>query len=158
MNVSELMTRRVFGCRVDDTLATAAGLMWDHDIGCVPVLDGEERVVGMLTDRDICMAAYTRGLCLGDILAGSVMSQHLHACWPDQSLESAEELMRLQRIRRAPVLDKERRLLGIVSLSDLARTAVLQRRRKNGERLTDDVAVTLAAVSAPRTNNPEAAA
>jgi CBS domain-containing protein len=150
MNVFEIMTRRVFSCRGEDSLATAAAVMWDHDVGSLPVLDGGGRVVGMITDRDICMAAYTRGARLDDLRVDSVMSRRLHACSPEQSVAKAEEVMRLDRIRRTPVIDERGILLGILSLADLAREAVLQKRRRYGEPLDEEVTTTLAAVSEPR--------
>ena len=58
MKIKDVMTPNVRTCFMSDSLATAAQLMWDHDCGCVPVLSEDARVVGMLTDRDICMAAY----------------------------------------------------------------------------------------------------
>jgi CBS domain-containing protein len=154
MNVFEIMTRRVFSCRPGDTLATAAGLMWDHDVGCLPVVDDRDQVVGMITDRDICMAAYTRAACLQDISISSVMARDLHTCAPEQSVAKAEEVMRLDRIRRTPVVDARGRLLGILSLADLAREAVHQKRRKYGEPLDAEVTSTLAAVSEPRGRQP----
>jgi CBS domain-containing protein len=150
MNVFEVMTRRVFSCRAEDNLATAAAVMWDHDVGSLPVVDGAGRAVGMITDRDICMAAYTRGARLDDITVDSVMSRHVYACSPEQSVAKAEELMRLDRVRRTPVVDERGILLGILSLADLAREAVLQKRRKYGEPLDEEVTTTLAAVSEPR--------
>jgi CBS domain-containing protein len=150
MKVFQIMTRRVFTCRPDDNLATAAGVLWDNDVGCAPVVERDGRVVGMITDRDICMAAYTRGRRLEEIDVGGVISRQLHVCAPDQSLAEAEEIMRLQRIRRTPVVDGEGHLLGILSLNDLAREAVQQKRRRDGETLHEEVTATLAAVSQPR--------
>jgi CBS domain-containing protein len=150
LNVFEVMTRRVVSCRPNDTLATAAGLMWDHDVGCLPVVDADGQVVGMITDRDMCMAAYTRGARLAEVLVSSAMSRTVYVCSPEQSVAQAEELMRLDRIRRTPVVDRRGRLLGILSLADLAREAVHQKRRKYGEPLDAEVTSTLAAVSEPR--------
>jgi CBS domain-containing protein len=150
MNVFEVMTRRVFSCRPDDTLETAAGLMWDHDVGCLPVVADDGQVVGVITDRDICMAAYIRGARLADVSISDVMSRALHACGPDHSVAKAEEVMRLDRVRRTPVLDGRGRLLGILSLADLAREAVHQKSRRYGEPLDAEVTSTLAAVSTPR--------
>jgi CBS domain-containing protein len=150
MNVFEVMTRRVFSCRPEDTLAAAAAAMWDHDVGCLPVLGDEERVIGMITDRDICMAAYTRASRLDEVAIASVMSRRLHACSPEQTVSAAEEVMRLDRVRRTPVVDPRGRLLGILSLGDLAREAIAQKRRRYGEALDEEVTTTLAAVSQPR--------
>lgn len=150
MNVFEVMTRRVYSCRPEDTLATVAGLMWDHDVGCAPILDAGGRPVGMITDRDICMAAYTRGAHLAEIDVASVMSRHLYACTPEQSVTEAEDLMRLEQIRRMPVVDAGGKLIGLLSLADVAREAVQQKRRPHGELLDEEVTTTLAAVSEPR--------
>jgi CBS domain-containing protein len=150
MKVFEVMTRRVHSVHHGETLATAAAVMWDHDVGCVPVLGDDGSVVGMITDRDICMAALTRGTRLCEIEVASAMSRRVHACAPEQSLAEAGEIMRLDRVRRTPVVDRAGRLIGLLSLGDLAREAVHQRRRKHGEPMDAGVATTLAAVSEPR--------
>jgi CBS domain-containing protein len=150
MNVFEVMTRRVYSCRPGDTLADAAAVMWEHDVGCVPVVASDGAVVGMLTDRDICMAAYTRGARLAELDVAAVMSRRLCACAPEQSVAQVEELMRLDRVRRTPVVDPQGRLVGILTLADLAREAVHQKRRKYGEHLDEEITSTLAAVSEPR--------
>jgi len=124
--------------------------MWDHDVGCAPVVDAGGDVVGMITDRDICMASYTRGARLAEMEVASVMSRAPHTCAPEQSVAEAEDLMRLERIRRAPVVDGSGKLVGILSLGDLARESVQQKRRRNGEPLDEEVTSTLAAVSEPR--------
>ena len=77
MRVEQLMTRTVETCEPHDTLVTAARIMWTRDCGCVPVVvpeEGGHRVVGMLTDRDVCMAAYLQGRPLSEISVASVMS------------------------------------------------------------------------------------
>ena len=79
MKVQDVMTRNVAACGVDESLNRAAQLMWECDCGSIPVLDASGSVCGMLTDRDICMAAYTQGLPLTQIPVRNVMSPHLHA-------------------------------------------------------------------------------
>ena len=154
MRASDVMTWPAHKCRTDDTLEHVAQIMWDHDCGAVPVVDDQGRGIAMITDRDICMAAYTRAACLQDISISSVMARDLHTCAPEQSVAKAEEVMRLDRIRRTPVVDARGRLLGILSLADLAREAVHQKRRKYGEPLDAEVTSTLAAVSEPRGRQP----
>lgn len=66
MKVKDVMTANVRRCFMSDNLVTAAGLMWDHDCGCVPVLNEEGLVVGMLTDRDICMAVFFQGVPMSE--------------------------------------------------------------------------------------------
>jgi len=94
--------------------------MWDHDCGCVPVVDGHGRLAGIVTDRDICMAAYTQGLPLERIPMERAMSVRVISCARGDDLESAHRLMRTHEIHRIPVTDSRGRLVGIVSLSDLA--------------------------------------
>jgi CBS-domain-containing membrane protein len=77
----------------------------------------------MLTDRDICMAAYTRGLVLGEIAVSSVMSAHVFSCRPSDSLRSLMSAMSNHQVRRVPVVDDADKVIGIVSLADIARLA-----------------------------------
>src|SRR4051794_15289878 len=100
MNVEELMTRNVETCTTNDSLARAAQIMWERDCGYVPVLDSHRRLMGVLTDRDICMAAYTQGRPLQHITAAQVMSHNVKAASPSDSLEAVETLMQVHQIRR----------------------------------------------------------
>jgi CBS domain-containing protein len=141
MKVRELMTQSVETCRPDDALNRAAQMMWDGDCGCVPVVDEAMRVVGMITDRDICMATYTRGLPLNAMSVRSAMSAAVHVCGADDPLRAAENTMRTQQLRRLPVLDVEARLVGVLSLSDLARAKALS---------SKEISETLSAICARR--------
>jgi CBS domain-containing protein len=123
MKVSEMMTKDVFTCTAEDSLAVAAHLMWDHDCGCIVIVDSGRRPVGVVTDRDACMAAYTQGLALRDIAVSSAASKLVHTVRFDQQLESAEQVMRAFQLHRLPVVDASGALVGIVSLNDLARAA-----------------------------------
>jgi CBS domain-containing protein len=122
MKISDLMTRTVQVCRATDTLDRAAALMWDHDIGSVPVIDEHGRVIGMVTDRDACMAAYTCGGALCDIPVEVAMARHVVTCGADDSDTAVAEMMAKHKIRRVPVVDEAHRPVGMVSLNDLART------------------------------------
>jgi len=151
--VAELMSPQPAVCTAHENLEQAAKRMWEADRGVLPVLDEAERVVAMLTDRDICMAAYTQGRPLREISVRTAMSQQLHSCFAEDTLEHAEQLMIEHQIRRIPVLDAEGRLLGILSLSDLAQAAARVEPGAAGGcggRSLTATARTLAAVSAPR--------
>lgn len=153
MLAKELMSHPVATCGVDDNLDRAANLMWDCDCGAVPIVDTAGCAVAMLTDRDICMAAYLQGKPLREISVRSAMSQSLFACAPDDSLENVEQLMMEHQIRRIPVIDPEGRPVGILSINDLARAANRQHPAAHGitNGLTLSVAAkTLAAVCSPR--------
>lgn len=153
MKISELMTRNVLACRDTDTLDRAAELMWDHDIGVVAVIDQAGQVIGVVTDRDACMAAYLSGRALGEILVSTAMSDHAVTCGPDDSDSAVAALMAKHKIRRIPVVDGSRRPLGMVSLNDLARTMARGR-----EVPATEVAGTLAAISEHRTPEADAGA
>ena len=146
MKISELMTRPVQLCRPTDTLDRAAQLMWDHDIGVLVVVDESGQVVGMVTDRDICMAAYTTGMALHHIEVAQAMAKHVVTCRPEDSDEAVQATMAKHKIRRIPVVDDANHPVGVLSLNDLARTMA------NGRDLpASAVAGTLAAICEHRT-------
>lgn len=149
MKVRELMTSDVQVCGPRDDLNRAAQIMWDHDCGVVPVVDAERRPIGMLTDRDVCMAAYTQGKLLGAIHVEEVMSREVQACGPDDPVADAEAAMRERRVRRLPVVDAAGKLVGILSLNDIARRAVLERGKRRGAPALEEVSETLASVCRP---------
>jgi CBS domain-containing protein len=121
-----LMTPRVICIRATDSLAAAAQVMWQHDCGIVPVL-GEDgvKVVGVVTDRDICMASWSRNVAPSAIVASDAMSTDLAYCSPNDSIADAEVLMRSHQIRRLPVLNSRAELVGILSIADITRAADL---------------------------------
>jgi CBS domain-containing protein len=123
MKIRQLMTSNVYTCRADDTLTDAARIMWDKDCGALPVVDSENRVLAMITDRDICMAAYTQGVPLHAARVSTAMSKSLITCSPEHSHADLERLLREQQLRRVPVVDDTGRLIGIVTIGDLAHHA-----------------------------------
>jgi CBS domain-containing protein len=125
-------------------LDRAAQIMWENDVGVVPVTDEHGRVISVLTDRDICMAAYTQGRPLHAIPVAIASSQKLFAVRPSDTIEVAEQLMREHQVRRLPVTNGDGRLAGILSLNDLARHTG----RRAGGVTADEVAGTLQAIGA----------
>lgn len=119
MLVEQLMTREVEACRPDSTLAEAADVMWRRDCGVVPVTDEESRVVGIITDRDICIALATRGQTAHEVYAADIMSKTVHTCTAADDLDEAIAIMRRERVRRLPVLDGQEHLVGILSIRDV---------------------------------------
>lgn len=144
MNVNALLRRDLTSCTIHDTLERAAQLMWEHDIGCLPVIDDQGHVAGMITDRDACMAAYTQGVPLRAISVTAAMARHVYACRASDDVAAVERTMRDAKIRRMPVIDDQGHPVGIISLHDLARAA------STGAVPASDVVTTLSAVSAPR--------
>jgi CBS domain-containing protein len=156
MKVEKLMSRPVCSCSPTSTLHEAARAMWDKDCGFLPVVDEQNRVLGVVTDRDICMGALTQGVPLTAAVVSSVMCKELRSVSAQDDIARAERLMRQYRVRRLPVLGPFKQIVGVISLADLARysQANLFRRAKNG--LT--IAKTLATVSEPRARRTAAAA
>jgi CBS domain-containing protein len=160
MKVADLMTKDVFTSSPEETLERVAHTMWVGDCGCIPVVDRDSRrVVGIVTDRDVCMAAYTQGRRLGEIPVATAMSHVVHGCGPDDSLAAAEHAMRAYRVRRLPVVTDDGHLLGMLSLTDLAREAHRQRSRTSRAAVTPlGLTETLATIAAPRTSENDAPA
>lgn len=119
MNLKKIMTSEVASCSPEDTLARPAQIMWDRDCGIVPVVDAEQRVIGVLTDRDICMGALTQGRALDAIPVQSVMSASPICVRANDKPRKAWDLMAEHRVRRLPVTDAAGKLAGMLSLNDL---------------------------------------
>jgi CBS domain-containing protein len=146
MRVKEIMSHPVVTCPATATLDQAARLMWEFDCGIVPVVNEDGRLEGVVTDRDICMAAYTQGLPLSAIPVSTPMARTVVAIHTDDLIEQAEELMRAYQIHRLPVLDGEDRPAGLVSMNDLARLAA----RAHRSAVDRELVRTLAAICQPR--------
>lgn len=133
-------------CSARDTLSDAARIMWETDCGSVPVVNDDKTLVGLLTDRDVCMAAFTRGLPLSQMTVDSTMVKDLQICAPTDRLQEVTALMRQHRIRRVPVVDRGR-LVGVVALADVARQV-----EAGGFNSTvaNDLAFTLTKICEPR--------
>ena len=121
MTVRDLQTSNVKTVSPDTDLAVVARLMWEGDCGAVPVVTDDRKVIGMITDRDICIASATRARPPAEIRAGEVITNHgVHAVKPDDDVRVAMRTMRKHKVRRLPVVDRDQRLAGIVSINDLA--------------------------------------
>jgi CBS domain-containing protein len=118
MKVSEAMTCDVRLAYPDQSIREAARMMAELDIGALPVREGD-RLVGMITDRDIAVRAVARGLG-ADTPVREVMSAEVKYCYEDQTVDEVSQNMGDQRLRRLPVLNRDKRLVGILSLGDLA--------------------------------------
>jgi CBS domain-containing protein len=116
--LKDVMTRHVESVRPDSPLREAAARMADLDVGAMPVCDGD-RLVGMLTDRDIAVRAIARGSDASTPVR-EVMTSTIRYAYEDEPVDRAREMMKQRKIRRLPILDREKRLMGIVSLGDLA--------------------------------------
>jgi CBS domain-containing protein len=120
--VSELMVRDVITCGDTALLGEIAKLMWEHDIGFIPVISSENGAfAGVITDRDGFLAACFQGKEIWHIPVRSAMSTEIATCPPEADVEEAEQLMREFQVHRLPVVTKEGKLVGVVTLNDLRR-------------------------------------
>jgi len=122
MKISDIMTRDVQTVAPDDTIRRAAQMMDELNVGALPVCDGG-RLVGVVTDRDITVRATSAGIAPDHCRVSEVMTDDPRTCYEDDPVMEVTRLMSGQQIRRVPVLDRDDRLVGIVSLGDLATDA-----------------------------------
>lgn len=141
MKVEELMTTEVFSVTHMETLSDAARLMWEHNCGCIPVLISGD-LVSVITDRDIAMASYLNGRSLSDIPVMTAHSKRAIVVRPEDDIAAVEACMRANQIRRIPVIDEAAKLVGIVSLNDIAIAGITRRSGVSAE----DVSNTLGAM------------
>ena len=121
MKLSEIMTRDVIVMQPDDTLQSAAKKMRDHNIGFLPVCDGDT-LLGVISDRDITIRALADGMDVSIMLGRDLMTSPAIYCFDDQEVGEAAQIMKDNQIRRLVVVDREnKRLAGVISLGDLAR-------------------------------------
>ena len=156
MKVEELMCKAVQTVSMNASLADAAHLMWDADCGCVPVLDDAGHLAGMITDRDICMAATMRGQAPGDIPIHDIASRQPERCLPNQDVRDAARVMQRAQLRRLPVTDAEGKIVGILSLTDIVRAAEHPQRGREAPMTLDEVAHTLDGICRPHASNGRA--
>jgi CBS domain-containing protein len=133
MNIQEVMTPDVRYVELDTPILEIARKMRDADIGSMPVVD-QDRVVGMVTDRDIVVRVIADGRPPQTSTARDAMSPGVLYCFDDEPVEDVLDKMGDQQIRRLPVVNRDKRLVGVVSLGDLSLTG---KRRAAGEALQE---------------------
>lgn len=120
MKVKDVMTQEVKTCAPETDLAAAAESMWMRDCGVLPVVDDKGQVIGMITDRDICIATGCRRRDPATILVREVMAGQVYSCSPEADLCEALHIMQQKQVRRLPVIDSTGKLCGVLSMNDVA--------------------------------------
>ena len=146
MKVKDVFKPRLKSCTPVTSLDAVGRIMWESDSGAVPVVDAEGKVTGLLTDRDLAMSMAAKNRGSSQILVREVTSGELFTCVPEDEIAAAIQKMRTNRVRRLPVIDAQGKLLGMLSLKDLALAA-------NGSSgiSCEDVALTLQTLCQPKT-------
>jgi len=150
MKIQDLMTSDVQCCGPDTNLATAAKMMWDSDCGALPVLNVEGHVTGMITDRDICMAAATKNKPASDITVWETISGKVYTCQLSDDVHTALDIMKREKVRRLPVVDEDGVLQGIVAMNDFVLLAADAKGAKAPAVSYEDVVRTMKAISMHR--------
>jgi CBS domain-containing protein len=142
MKITHVMTKDPTCCVPSDTVQRAASIMRDQNAGVVPVIENEQsqKIVGVVTDRDLCMNVVAEGRDSRTTQVHESMTTTVVSCASQDSIEKATELMRENQIRRIPVVDEQRRLVGIISMADIVGRANVR---------TVETHETLKTVSAP---------
>jgi CBS domain-containing protein len=146
------MTAAPRTCSLATSLAAAAALMLDGDCGFLPVVD-DGRLVGVVTDRDMCIALATRNARASEMTVGEVVQSPVHTCGPDDDVRTALATMKEHRVRRLPVEGFGGTVLGVISMNDLLLAAGARKAVRDA-----DVADTLRAISAHQHPAPRIAA
>ena len=142
MKIKHVMTKDPTCCVPSDTAQRAASLMRGEQAGVVPVIENEQsqKIVGVVTDRDLCMNVVAEGRDPATTRVEECMTSAVVTCSSQDSVEKATQLMRENQIRRIPIIDEQRRLVGIVSMADIVGRANVK---------TTETHETLKSVSAP---------
>ena len=147
MKVKEVMMGTPYYCRPETNLGVATELMWNANCGFLPVEASDGKVIGVVTDRDICIALGTRNRLAGDVLVSEVMSGKLCSCAPDDEIHVALQTMKDGRVRRLPVVAKDGSLVGVISMDDILLRTEPVSLGKEPELSSDEVVRTYRAIT-----------
>jgi CBS domain-containing protein len=141
------MTGTPYYCRPETNLGAATELMWVGNCGFLPVVSEEGKVVGVITDRDICMALGTQSRPSGEVTVAETMSKNVCFCAPEDDIRLALQSMREGRVRRLPVITKAGKLVGVVSIDEVVLRAEPLNLGRAPELSGEDVIETLQAIN-----------
>ena len=147
MKVREVMTKNACFCGPESSLEEACFLMRKHNCGFLPVVGDGGNVIGVVTDRDICIALGTRNKLAGDISVCEVASAKVHSCLPEDEIHVALYTMRHGHVRRLPVVDADGRLVGVLSIDDILMHAKATSSGQIADVSTEEIVRTLRAIN-----------
>ena len=145
MTVKEVMNTAVAACAPASDLNSVIETMREHDCGFVPVVDSHGIVVGVITDRDVCIAGTTKHRPLARVSVKETMSHPVFSCFADENVKTVLVTMAKHRVRRLPVLNKNGHLEGVLSLDD-----IVQSPSRRGAPTAEDIVAALKAIYARR--------
>jgi CBS domain-containing protein len=145
MLVNEIMKKPPATCTTSDSVTDAAKVMQQHKCGFVPVVDGRGAVVGVVTDRDVCLVVGDKNRAMTHISVLDAMSHPVFSCYGDENVKVSLGTMARRHVRRLPVLDKQGHLIGVLSIDD-----VIQTPYRMGAPTAEEVVTALRGANAPR--------
>ena len=147
MKVVDVMMGTPYYCRPETNLGVATELMWTGNCGFLPVVQNDGKVIGIITDRDICIALGTRGRPSGEVTVAAVMSPKVYACAPEEDIHAALRAMREGHVRRLPVITREGALVGVISMDDVLLRAEPPTLGKAPELSSEEIVKTFRAIN-----------
>lgn len=150
MKVADVMTKPPAYCSPQTNVAAAVEILWRNNCGILPIVNSQEKVIGLITDRDICVALGTRNQLPSEITVSEVASGKVIACKPDDDLRGALATMAQAKVRRLPVIDAASKLQGILSMDDVVLRTETGTLKRDSELSFEDIVSTLKSVYAPQ--------
>ena len=147
MRVVDIMMGTPYFCPPEANLGVVTELLWKGDCGFLPVVDARGKIVGVVTDRDVCIALGTRGRLPQDVTAAEVMTPQVHLCAPEDDIHEALREMREGHVRRLPVVTKKGALVGVISIDDVILHAEFETSGRVAELTAQEVVKTLQALN-----------
>jgi CBS domain-containing protein len=147
MKVKDAMMETPYYCQPESNLGSATELMWNANCGFLPVQSADGKVIGVITDRDICIALGTRNCPAGEVSVSQVMSGKLYSSAPDDDIHTALQTMMEARIRRLPVIAQNGTLVGVLSMDDILFRAEPRSPGKEPELSSDEVVRTFRSIA-----------
>jgi len=147
MKVVDVMMGTPYFCRPETNLGVATELMWTGNCGFLPVVQNDGKVIGVITDRDICIALGTRGRPSGEVTVAAAMSPGVYACAPEEDIHAALRAMREGHVRRLPVITREGALVGVISMDDVLLRAEPPTLGKAPELSSEEIVKTFRAIN-----------
>jgi len=139
MKVRDVMMGTPASCTSETNLAAAVEILWNRNCGILPIVNAQQEVIGVVTDRDICIALGTRNRPAGEIPVSDVASGKIFACQPDDDIRSALVTMGIAKVRRLPVINAKHKLEGILSMDDVVAHSDARTPGKTAELSNEDV-------------------
>lgn len=143
MRVKDIMVRTAASCAPRTNLGAAVEILWNRNCGILPIINEEEKVIGVVTDRDLCVALGTRNRLPGEVTVGEVTTGKVYSCSPNDDVHAALKIMASEKVRRLPVVNDDGRLEGILSMDDVVLHSEPRSSGRFSELAHDDVLETL---------------